>query len=165
MPYRGRDRMRNGVNLFQRTREVERLALAGVYHFDIARRLGVSLSLIEQTMRLLRRAGRVPLMKGPRAAVMRADWTAARAIWGDPTVSMRDAVRTIGCSERTIYRRLGRRTDGFAKGIRTADTPAPIQVIAPAPPKPGWSMTSMRGPDPHRGAREVQTAQASRGSL
>lgn len=167
MPYRGRSRTRRGVDLAERTATIERLALAGVYHFEIARRLGISTSAVEQTMRLLRQDGRVPLMKGPRKPLT-VDWMAARAIWDDVAVSMDEAVRRIGCSERTIYRRLGRRPAGCAKGVGATDAPAPIRVIAPAPPPPpksGWSMMSMRGPDPYRAVREQQTILASRGRL
>lgn len=165
MPFRGHESWRNGVDLAARTAEIERLALAGVYHFDIAQRLGVSLGTVESTMRLLRERGPLPSMRGPRAAVSKVDWKAAAVIWADLSVSTDEAADRIGCAERTIYRWLGMRGGRVVKEGPKAADPArtmglpkptlPVMRLAPvfsfpptrltdpliAPRLPRWSAT------------------------
>lgn len=109
MPYNAKQKKRNGVDLDARTAEIERLALAGVYHYEIADHLGISVSSVEQTIHCLRRHGRVGSMRGPRKNVVGINWEEAAAIWSDLTVSVGDAVACIGCAERTIYRKPGPR--------------------------------------------------------
>ena len=114
MPFNGKHRTHNGTDLNARTSEIERMALAGVYHFEIAKLLGISASSVEQTMAFLRRQGRVGSMRGPRRNMVNIDWMAAESVWRDLAISREDAIRRIGCAERTIYRRFGSRsrTDG-----------------------------------------------------
>lgn len=123
---------------------IERLAAAGMYHYDIAERLGFSVSTIEQSVRLLREAGRLGSMRGPRAMSARVDWDWACAVWFDPAISVQRAIDSIGCSERTIYRKLGPRARCSAPIEHSVVVSLPLQKKKSEP----FSMQAMRGTSP-----------------
>ena len=158
LPYRGASRQGTyrGVDLAARTAEIERLAADGVYHFEIASRLKVSVSTVEQTMKLLRQRERLGSMRGPRAKVAKVDWDAATLIWFDMARPTGDAVIAIGCAERTIYRKLGPRTREIPK------LPAP-----PQPPRPRAApfVGLLTGRDPFRDVHEAALLNARKGRL
>lgn len=109
MPYAGRQTHRMGVDLPSRTATIRDLALAGVYHKDIAARLGVSVATIESTMRIIRRNEVLPSMRGPRAKVVTVDWATAREFWHDLRLTSAQVAVLARCSERTLFRKLGNR--------------------------------------------------------
>ena len=109
MTYQNRQAPRAGTDPANRRSEVARLAREGVYHYEIARRLGVSESTINSEMKVLRATGDFGSMRGPRARSAGVDWSRARETWFDARITLDDAVAEIGCAERTIYRRLGPR--------------------------------------------------------
>lgn len=51
----------------------------------------------------------MPTPRGPHRSVDGIDWDAAMQIWFDLSIPTEEAVRRIGCAERTIYRYLGNR--------------------------------------------------------
>jgi hypothetical protein len=177
MPFNGKQRTYKGVDLNARTSEIERMALAGVYHFEIAKLLGISASSVEQTMAFLRRHGRIGSMRGPRKNVVNIDWALAESIWRDLAISQKNAIRRIGCSERTIYRRFGGRskTDGETKLRRSLIAQArerkkqKVQrshtAPEPATQKTPFRMSVMSGRDPDRDAKIRQIVKSSVGRV
>lgn len=98
----------------QRTSEIENLARAGVYRAEIAKRVDASLRTVEQTITDLRRnRDDMPApTPGPHAAVDGIDWDEVATDWYNPEIPTSQILGATGCSERTIYRRLGNRNEG-----------------------------------------------------